>query len=180
MTTEEAKESPRAEKTEAAGFHMNMRPDEFIAKWAGVESGKTFAVLVTGYSMGPFLLDRRSVVHVEKDEGARLQRGDIALFLSRGKKVTLHRVLRILPDGNYLMNGDSQCWTEEARPEWVLARVTAINRTGRGFIPARGFTQIALWRVWAFLLPVRGFICRVWQCIKVLKKRFAKNKGESA
>ena len=94
---------------------------DFLRIMTVAEDGSVIPLLVTGTSMLPFLLDRRSVVYLEKDRSYQPKRGDIVLFLRPDGAWVLHRVVRLLPNGKLLINGDGQAWTETIMPQQIMA-----------------------------------------------------------
>jgi hypothetical protein len=128
------------------------------------EDGSVIPLLVTGNSMLPFLLHRRSVVYLKKDSDYQPKRGDIVLFLRPDGTWILHRISRLLPNGELLINGDAQAWTETIIPQQIVARVVSICRRKRTFSTENPFYRI-LTRMWMPLRPIHPFgarICYVW------------------
>ena len=94
-----------------------------------VNAGGTVELTVTGRSMLPLLLDRRSVVRLRRKENYAI--GDIVLFQRDNGDYVLHRVCRI-HEGLYDILGDnvpaSDC---NIRREQLMAAVCAYSRKGR-------------------------------------------------
>lgn len=134
-------------------------------------------LLVTGTSMVPFLLDRRSVVELEKDTARKPRRGDIVLFHRRDGTIVLHRVIRA-EEECLLINGDAQDWTEEIHPRQVLAYVTHIRRRKRRFSVTNPVYRLAstLWMPLRELHPFGARLNYIWHRVpyKLFPKRMAK------
>ncbi len=131
------------------------------------EDGSVIPLLVTGNSMLPFLLNRRSVVYLEKDSDYQPKRGDIVLFLRPDGTWILHRISRLLSNGELLINGDAQAWTETIVPHQVMARVVRICRRKRTFSVEHPWYRL-LTRMWMPLRPIHPFgarICYIWHRI---------------
>ena len=136
----------------------------FLRIMTVAEDGSVIPLLVTGTSMLPFLLDRRSVVYLEKDRSYQPKRGDIVLFLRPDGAWVLHRVVRLLPNGKLLINGDGQAWTETIMPQQIMARVVRICRRKRIFSTENVIYRV-LSRMWMPLRPIHPIgarICYIW------------------
>lgn len=109
-----------------------------------VNAGGTVELTVTGRSMLPLLLDRRSVVRLRhKDSYAP---GDMVLFRRDNGDYVLHRIIRI-HDGVYDILGDNVPAPDcDIRPEQLIAAVCAYSRKGGRW---RGGD-----RVYRFFLPL--------------------------
>ena len=95
-----------------------------------VKSGGTVELTVTGCSMLPLLLDRRSTVRLRRKEHYAL--GDIVLFRRNNGDYVLHRVCRI-HDGLYDILGDNVPAPDcDIHPEQMIAAVCAYSRKGDG------------------------------------------------
>jgi hypothetical protein len=137
---------------------------DFLRIITEAEDGSVIPLLVTGNSMLPFLLNRRSVVYLEKDSDYQPKRGDIVLFLRPDGAWILHRIVRLLPNGELLINGDAQAWTETIAPQQIMAGVVRICRRKRTFSTENAFYRL-LSRMW---MPLRRFhpmgarVCYIW------------------
>lgn len=116
-------------------------------------------LLVTGTSMKPFLLDRRSVVYLEKDTDYTPKRGDILFFARPDDTVVLHRLVKCLNDGTLLINGDAQSWTEIIHPRQILAHVTHLQRKKKKISVGNRFYRLLVW-LWMPLRPLHPHV--VW------------------
>ena len=137
---------------------------DFLRIMTVAEDGSVIPLLVTGTSMLPFLLDRRSVVYLEKDRSYQPKRGDIVLFLRPDGAWVLHRVVRLLPNGKLLINGDGQAGTETIMPQQIMARVVRICRRKRIFSTENVIYRV-LSRMWMPLRPIHPIgarICYIW------------------
>lgn len=128
------------------------------------EDGSVIPLMVTGSSMLPFLLDRRSVVYLKKDNGYQPRRGDIVLFMRTDGSWILHRISRLLPNGRLLINGDAQAWTETITPQQIVARVVRICRRKRTFSTDHFFYRLLsrMWMPLRFIHPLGARICYIW------------------
>lgn len=92
------------------------------------ESGKTFELLVTGYSMKPLLRNLRDRVVLVSPERRKPKQGDIVFCVRKNGSCVLHRVIRVQPNGMFVINGDAQDWEESVHYSQVMAVVSAIWR----------------------------------------------------
>lgn len=86
-----------------------------------IKDNGVFSLVVTGTSMTPTLYSNRDVVHLVSTNYKPPARYDIVLFKRTDGRVLLHRIIKKLPDNRFLINGDSQSWTEEIEATQVIA-----------------------------------------------------------
>ena len=96
-----------------------------------ISAGGRICLVVTGYSMAPFLKHGRDVVYLRAWKDKDLKRGQILLFQRSDHALVLHRIRKRFSDGKLLMNGDAQAWCETISTEQVLAVVSSVERKGR-------------------------------------------------
>lgn len=127
---------------------------EEMAAWLdALEPGDEMPLLVTGNSMVPFLLNRRSTVYIVREEGYVPRVGDILLCRRVNGAFVLHRLHKIHPDGRLVLNGDAQRWTELVFPEQVCGRVTHFVRTKRDISTTARSYRLYRW-LWRHLRPM--------------------------
>lgn len=135
------------------------------------EGAESVPVPVVGTSMTPFLYPG-DTVFLSLPEGP-LKKGDIVLYVRPGGRYILHRIVKVKPDGSFLMMGDSQTGREPVAAEQIRAKVVRAVCRGKSVSP--GDRDWQLFAVhWVNLAPIRGHILRFRQLTK--KKQ---NKGES-
>lgn len=104
-----------------------------------------------GVSMRPLIRQGRDVLIIEKTQPDNLKRFDSVLFCrpnikGRGEYV-LHRILKLMPNGDYFIAGDNCCEGEIVKPDLILGVLTGINRAEKP-VNFNGFlykTYIVLW-----------------------------------
>ena len=134
---------------------------QFIKKMRDITaSGNVFQLRVMGYSMNPTLGHARDTVYLVSPTQRAPQKGDIVFFVRPDGQGVLHRLIRVLPDGCFLMNGDAQCWTETIRPEQVVAVVSHFIRKGKD-ISCDGHIYRCYVRLWGALRPLRPLIGKI-------------------
>ena len=88
-----------------------------------------------GVSMRPLLREGKDVLVVEKRDVSTLKNLDVVLFRRKGVKgrgeYILHRIVKILPDGKYLIAGDNCFSGEIVEKEQILGVLTAVRRGKR-------------------------------------------------
>ena len=102
-----------------------------------------------GTSMLPFLKENRDLFTVrKKNPGERFKVGDVVLY-RRGDSYVLHRILKVLPDGGYVILGDN-CVNREygTRDEDILGVMTGFQRKGRNYtVQNLRYRLYSRWRV---------------------------------
>lgn len=88
---------------------------------ASISENGVFPLVVTGTSMTPTLYSERDVVHLVSPTYKLPKKYDIVLFKRPDGAVILHRIIKKLPDNRFLINGDSQIWTEEINFSQIVA-----------------------------------------------------------
>lgn len=133
-------------------------------------SGGVFPMRVMGYSMNPTLGHARDTVYLVSKENRPPKPGEILFFVRPDGSGVLHRLIRILPDGSFLMNGDAQCWTETIREDQVIAVVSHFMRKGTD-ISCDGCLYRFYVRLWVLFRPLRPAIGRIIRLIGHLSIR---------
>lgn len=125
-----------------------------------MEETGTVPLIISGYSMTPFLLHGRDTVYLSKVDRP-LKKGDMILFRRDSGAYILHRILKE-EKGTYTLVGDAQTWLEPGiRPDQVLALVTAVRRKGRLLKPG-SFWWAFFEKVWLRLIPLRPRILKLY------------------
>lgn len=147
---------------------------QLIEKMRTVTSaGGVFPLRVMGYSMIPTLGNGRDIVWLVSTEQRPPKKGEILFFVRPDGHGVLHRLIRVLPDGSFLINGDAQSWTEIISPQQVIAVVSHFKRKNRQ-ISCDGRVYQAYVRLWEFLRPVRPVISGALRLFGRLQNHFRK------
>lgn len=133
-----------------------------------IKAGGVMPLMVTGNSMRPFLKDGESTVWLKNCTEPELKRGRILLFRRTDGKYILHRVRKVLPNGELVINGDAQNWCENIKKEQAVAVVTQIESNGKK-ISCNSLIYKTKVEMWQLLKPFRPLIFRI---IRKLKKIF--------
>ncbi len=134
-------------------------------------SGASFRIYPTGVSMLPLLVQERDAVVLMRDNVTPAQKHDIAFYRRKDGHFVLHRVMRIDPDGTYVMCGDNQLVLEKGiTSDQIIARVTEIYRKNKK-IKLDGFG----YRLYVFLWtkrPIRWIAFFPRRAISKIKRIF--------
>lgn len=89
------------------------------------------AFLTKGASMYPLLRSHKDIVVISKANHP-LKVGDVALYKKSGvKKLILHRIIGILPDGTYVIRGDNTYNKEYVLQDDIVGVMVALYRNGK-------------------------------------------------
>lgn len=128
------------------------------------EGHKEVPVTVAGSSMTPFLHHGDTVYLNPRVQPPK--KGDIVLYTRPGGQYILHRVVKVNPDGSFIMLGDIQ--TERERIESVESihgvAVKALHQ-GKVLTP-RSFRWRFFERIWLHMVPLRPAAMRFWKVIR--------------
>lgn len=133
---------------------------------ATITENAVFPLEVTGTSMTPTLYSNRDVVHLVSPDCKTPEKYDIVLFKRTDGTVILHRIIKILSENRFLINGDSQVWTEEINSSQIIAVTKSYSRNNKTISCVTTGYKIksALWcstrKLRPFLFKVSGIIKR--------------------
>lgn len=127
------------------------------------EGRKEVPLTIAGSSMTPFLHHGDTVFLNPRVQPPGV--GDIVLYTRPNGQYVLHRVVKVNPDGSYIMLGDIQ--TER---EWIcgveVIHGVAVKALHKGEILT---PQSARWRffarVWIRMVPLRPAAMKIWKQI---------------
>ena len=108
------------------------------------EGNENVPVPIKGVSMRPFLRDGDFAYLVSLP--GKLKRGDIVLYQRKNGQYVLHRIYKVLKNGDYLMLGDSQMMPEPMREEQFRAKVSFVRCMGKECRPGS-------FKWWFFAVP---------------------------
>lgn len=124
------------------------------------QEGKEVSMLVAGSSMNPFLIHYRDTIYFKKPDRA-LRRGDMVFYQRDSGQYVMHRILRVKPEGLYIV-GDAQTEIEgPVRPDQVFAVVTRVRRKGKMIGPG-DFWWKFFEGPWLCIVPLRRVIMRLY------------------
>lgn len=134
-----------------------------------IRNGETVSVPISGYSMNPFLADKRDHVMVKQPDWP-LKRGDIVLYRRRNGQFILHRIWKIRADGYYIV-GDGQTIIEgPISRSQIIGKVIRIKRKGQWINE-----QNRIWRffetIWIRIVPIRPILRKTYSFFAKMRRR---------
>lgn len=141
-----------------------------------IEKGSEVILTVSGYSMSPFVKNRRDqVVLVKTDSPDKLKVGDVPLYLRENGMYVLHRVVKV-SNGVYTMLGDAQTLKEPGiKPSQIIAVAKAFIRKGKRYECSGAVYRLYSF-LWMTLAPVRNLIFKAYRFLKkIIKKPYSQN-----
>lgn len=129
------------------------------------EKGKqSVTFVVRGYSMRPFLEDRRDKVILTPPRTPRI--GDVVLAAVGEKLYALHRVIKI-ENGKYTMRGDGNplSMKEQFRETDIIGIAQAFIRKGK-VVSTSGIKWRAYSFTWKMLTPFRRILLAVYRRVR--------------
>lgn len=132
-----------------------------------------------GCSMMPLLRQRRDIIEI-RPLMRKPQKYDVLLY-KRGNTYILHRVLKVLDGGGYLIAGDNNIFVErDVTDQMILGRMTRIIRDRKEILVDENWKYKVYSHIWVdFLyikclaLRVRGKAARMWN--KAVQKSHQRN-----
>ena len=116
-----------------------------------LERDRHLAYTNVGVSMLPLIREGRDVMIIEKCATPDLKKFDAVFFCREGVegrgRYVLHRILKIMPNGDFFIAGDNCCEGEVIKPYQILGVLSGINRGGKPYnLGGFGYkTYVALW-----------------------------------
>lgn len=129
--------------------------------------GHTVTISLRGYSMRPFLEDRRDKAILKTAEG-NVAKGDVVLAEVKKDTYVLHRVVSI-ENGMAVLRGDGNLHTEVCCVDSIYGKAEAFLRKGRDKADR---VDGCKWKVYSFvwtrLLPLRRYLLFVYRLARKL------------
>lgn len=145
-----------------------------VATFEEIISKKGYIVYTNiGYSMMPFLRQKKDVIEIVKKGTERCQKYDVVLY-KRGKKYILHRILKVLPD-RYVVAGDHNTILDPpVTDDMILGVMTRVIRGGKSITPDNIWYKIYV-HLWCDFYPIRVFLLKtkafILRCLSFVKRR---------
>lgn len=125
-----------------------------------VNEGRDVSLLVSGSSMAPFICHHRDTIYFGKPNRP-LRRGDMVFFQRDDGQFVMHRILRVRPEGYYII-GDNQTEVEgPVRRDQIFAIVKQVTRKGKTLKPG-DFWWDFFEKVWIRIIPLRRLFVRLY------------------
>lgn len=126
-----------------------------------------------GYSMLPFLRQRRDIIEIRKRDSGRCRKYDVVLY-KWGQNYILHRILKVLPD-KYIIAGDHNTFLDSpVTDDMILGVLTRVIRNGKEITPDNIWYKFYV-HLWCDVYPVRMFLLKtkwfIYRCLRFIKRR---------
>ena len=131
---------------------------------AVMEAGAAAPLVISGYSMSPFLVHGRDTVYLTPPPET-LKKGDMILYRRDSGMYVLHRICAV--EGNtFTLIGDGQQEKEQGiRKDQILALVTAVRRKGK-LLKKGSFWWDFFETVWLNMIPLRPAALKLYGLLK--------------
>lgn len=136
---------------------------------ASILNNGVFPLTVTGSSMTPTLYGNRDIVHLVSTDYKAPKKYDIVLFKRIDGRIILHRIIKELPENRFLINGDSQIWTEEISASQIIAVTISYNRNGKTISCNTTIYKLKS-ALWCSTRKIRPFLFKVSSYLKRKRK----------
>lgn len=135
-----------------------------------LDSGKAVQIKPQGYSMYPVIVPGRDEAVVQKEDPAKLKRGDVVLYRRDQSILVIHRICRKNEKGFYMV-GDNQTEIEgPLRPDQIKGKMITLIKNGKEIDVDSLIYRIPC-AIWLFMRPVRGPVSRAAAAVKRWIKR---------
>ena len=110
-----------------------------------------------GYSMMPLLRQKKDVIEIRQVTG-RCNKYDVVLY-KRGDRYILHRIIKVLPDGYYIVGDHCTKLEKDIKDENILGVMTRVVRNGKSITPDNIWYKVYV-HVWCDFYPIRFFVIK--------------------
>lgn len=111
----------------------------------------------TGFSMMPLLRPRQDIIEIKPLTG-RAKKYDVVLYkrkVNAGAPYILHRVLKVLPNGKYIIAGDHNSFKEyDVTDDMIVGIMTRVIRNGKSIYPTDWKYKLYV-HLWCDCFPAR-------------------------
>ncbi len=126
-----------------------------------------------GVSMMPLLRQKRDIIEIRRKESGRCKKYDVVLY-KRKDRYILHRIVKVLPDGYYIVGDHCTRLEKDIKDENILGVMTRIIRNGKTITPDNVWYKIYV-HIWCDFYPIRFMVLRVktflYHCLQLIKRR---------
>lgn len=121
-----------------------------------LRNGNTISFTANGTSMLPFLrggVDKVTLAPLEEEA----KKNDVVFYLRKNGTFVLHRIVKVMPNGMFILCGDNQYSLEKGvRRSDILAKLIYFQHKGKT-VRSGGVKE----RIFCFFLPCRRFLLHV-------------------
>ncbi len=131
--------------------------------------------LTSGASMKPLFKTHRDIAVINRVVNP-LKVNDVVLYRYReGDKLILHRIIKILPDGTYIIRGDSTYTNEYVKRNMIIGVLDSLYRRGKyiNCQASKGYRAYVIYIRLSY--PVRFILRRVRSMLGRIKRKLVIN-----
>lgn len=125
-----------------------------------------------GNSMLPLLRARRDIIEIRTFQSPP-KKYDVVLYKRDGEpsKYILHRVIKVLPNGKYILAGDHNIYKEyDVKDEEIIGIMTRVVRNGKSVYVSEPLYKLYS-HLWVDFFPVRVVILRGKSVVEIVIRR---------
>ena len=134
-----------------------------------IKSGGSCKLRVTGYSMNPTLRHLKDSVVLVSPQKRKPLKNEIVFIKRDSGKHVLHRIIKIIDNDCFIMNGDAQQWVEVVKNNQVIGVCCKIVRNNKE-ISCDNLIYKFIIKIWQLFMPIRHIIFKMNATIKKLYK----------
>lgn len=157
--------------------HTITLPNDEFVKFIerDIQEGHSVTIVAKGWSMRPFLENRRDKIILTPLPTSGLKVGDVVLAKTDINSCVLHRIIKI--EGSTItLQGDGNAFgTERTSNERVVAKATAFIRKGRQKAES---IDSAKWRIYSFIWmhtrPLRRYLLYIYRHFLADNEKYGK------
>lgn len=126
-----------------------------------LDEGRSVIIRLKGFSMRPFLEDRRDKALLKKSNSPKIN--DVALAEIDGNKYVLHRIINIQGE-SVTLRGDGNILTESCKLDDIKGIAVGFYRKGREKIESTNSLKWHIYSfVWTKLFPIRRYLLFIYK-----------------
>ena len=131
---------------------------------------KQASFLTSGVSMKPLFKSHRDIAVVKPIE-SELKVNDVVLYsYPKSEKMILHRIIKTLPDGTYIIRGDNTYKNEYVKRDMIIGVLSGIYRKGK-YIDCRKSKPYLAYIIYIRLsYPIRFVLFKVRRMLGRIKR----------
>ena len=146
-----------------------------------LEKTGTYTGLTVGISMKPLLHQQKDNIIVVHPEG-RLEKYDVALYVTKSGKYIMHRVIEVHED-HYIIMGDNLMKREYVTDDMICGKLIGFYKNGKRYIDCENSKLYKLYsRIIVAIIPLKPAYFFVRRCLGFVKRKILKlfGKGKSS
>ena len=142
-----------------------------------LEKTGTYTGLTVGSSMQPLLHEQKDNIIVVRPEG-RLEKYDVALYVTPYGKYIMHRVIEVCDD-HYVIVGDNLISREYVTDDMICGKLIGFYKNGKHYVDCENSKLYKLYsRFVVAIIPLKPAYFFVRRCLGFLKRKIKKLFGK--